>query len=127
MNILKVLLIGFTGLGLGFTTTDLITDDASVAINQNDESIETGYRGCYHYGGIDTFFEQFSEKDQQLINDYLETLLIENDLSMETFVTDFNVHHDIMYKVHLFIEEQGFEYDNSDITWHRPHMGGWSR
>lgn len=128
MNIIKVVLIGLSGLGLGFTTKDLLSDDIEPSNGHYETIVEEGSFRCHHgyYGdGFDYFIERFSEVDQQRIEEYLDALLTEYGVTRETFETDYEIRHEVMFELHQFIDDEQIEYDETD--WHHSHMGGWSR
>lgn len=129
MNVLKLFLIAVSGLGVGFTTTQVIGHEEVGPINQEQEAQEEYYGyGChrYRYGFdyfLDNFLSHYSEDNQALILAYAEQWLLEQEVTLEEVEEEFELRHDFMYALHEFVEEQQLE-EIEDVGYHgHGHMG----
>ena len=124
MTTIKFIALTILGLGLGFGASQVIADNNTNPFSTDpDNDLPYGI-GC-HYDE-DAFFmghyiEQFSDEDQLLIEAYIDTLLIEYDVTLEELYEDFDLRHEFMEDVYNYIEEQGLEPE--DEYRHGHHMG----
>lgn len=126
MNTLKFIAITILGLGLGFGASQVLADTNDVPFDTNPGSTEdTDYGfGCHMDEGefMEYYIDQFSEEDQAIIEAYIDTLLIEYNVTIEELFDDYELRHELMDEILTFIDEQGLE-PVEDYGYGRHHMG----
>lgn len=123
MNVFKLIIVAISGLGIGFTTTQVINNDTSTD-TENDIPLNGTY-GCHFYDDfIDREWSMYSEEDQLLINGFVDQYLTEQEITWDELFDDFDLRYEFMDALHDFLYEQNIEplYEDYRPS-RRGHMG----
>lgn len=119
MNIIKIGLLLVTGLGFGFGV-DSFTNLDQIENEQDNLYTDVYPRYCHneeYY--IEHLLQNLTEEEQILVQNKIDQLLLEYNLSIEEMLNDIDIRHEFMYELMEFMYDNDIEYHyHNNNEWH---------
>ncbi|MEC9485841.1 MAG: hypothetical protein UMR38_08270 [Candidatus Izemoplasma sp.] len=127
MNLVKIMLVLFTGAGFGFGI-DQINHTETDPINEETRSIYEEESYCHRFSDesfLDHMLEGLTEEEQTLVNAKIDELLVSYDTTLEALYDDFELRHDFMFDLMTYLEDNNIDYHYGESYHDRYNDDDW--